>query len=256
MGKTRLARAAARRFVKAGRFADGVYFVPLAAIEQSTQVVTTIADAIDWSFGRNRPCRATHHRPAPQSRLSCARQRGADRGLPDLLPRLLRDMPQTTFLLTSRAVAVAVRTRTGDARPAIYSIEQHHDTGGGSFHGDRSACAPDFAPDSAELNRICGLVEGMPLALELAAGWVDTLSLPAIEAAIREDSGYFAYRFGRSSITAAQHARRFRDHLAAARLPPSNHYWRRVPVFAAASPARQQRPYAGDAPLAGAAGAS
>ena len=34
--------------------------------------------------------------------------------------------------------------------------------------------------DRPALHRICSHVEGMPLALELAAAWVDSLSLPAI----------------------------------------------------------------------------
>jgi predicted ATPase len=47
---------------------------------------------------------------------------------------------------------------------------------------------PDFAlqpGDTRDLTQICQLVDGMPLALELAAGWVDMLSLSDIAAEIR-----------------------------------------------------------------------
>ncbi|MCO5203802.1 MAG: AAA family ATPase [Anaerolineae bacterium] len=189
MGKTRLARAAARRFVKAGRFADGVYFVPLAAIEQSTQVVTTIADAIGLELSAEID---------PAEQLITALRRKAVclvldnveqiAGLPDLLPRLLRDMPQTTFLLTSR-VRLQLRSEYVLEMRGLPFIPSNSTTtpAAALFMETAQRVRPDFAPDSAELNRICGLVEGTPLALELAAGWVDTLSLPAIEAAIRED---------------------------------------------------------------------
>ena len=52
---------------------------------------------------------------------------------------------------------------------------------------------PDFALTEAELPhvvRICQLVEGMPLALELAAAWIPTLSCAEIAQEIPHDLGF------------------------------------------------------------------
>ena len=52
-----------------------------------------------------------------------------------------------------------------------------------------SRVRPDFellAEDLEDLTRICRLTAGMPLALELAAGWFDTLSLAHIAAEIEQ----------------------------------------------------------------------
>ena len=44
--------------------------------------------------------------------------------------------------------------------------------------------------DGTQLRRICRLVEGMPLAIELAATWIDTLSLTAIGDEIEQGVGF------------------------------------------------------------------
>ena len=54
---------------------------------------------------------------------------------------------------------------------------------------------PDFALTDAELPhvvRICQLVEGMPLAIELAAAWIATLSCAEIAQEIAQDLGFLA----------------------------------------------------------------
>jgi predicted ATPase len=54
---------------------------------------------------------------------------------------------------------------------------------------------PGFAPDADELAcivRICALVEGLPLAIELASPWVRMLAVAEIEAEIRESQKFLA----------------------------------------------------------------
>lgn len=53
---------------------------------------------------------------------------------------------------------------------------------------------PDFAPDAerASVVRICRLVEGMPLALELAAAWARTTSCASIAAEIERNLNFLA----------------------------------------------------------------
>ncbi len=57
---------------------------------------------------------------------------------------------------------------------------------------------PDFAPARDQLDavvRICRQLDGMPLAIELAAGWVDTLALPDIAAALERGLDLLATEF-------------------------------------------------------------
>ncbi|MBO0206220.1 hypothetical protein, partial [Vibrio alginolyticus] len=54
---------------------------------------------------------------------------------------------------------------------------------------------PGFAPDGAELDaarRICQLVEGMPLGLELAAAWAKVLPLSEIAREIEANQGFLS----------------------------------------------------------------
>lgn len=62
---------------------------------------------------------------------------------------------------------------------------------------------PDFdAPDSKEIIRICQITEGLPLALEMAASWVDTLSLAEVAAGLNRNLDFLIQD---AQQTAARH---------------------------------------------------
>ena len=78
----------------------------------------------------------------------------------------------------------------------------------------RFALSPEDLPVLLDL---CRQVDGLPLALELAASWADTLSLSDILAEARQSLGFLAGGVARRPRAAPQHPGRVRRLVAAAR---------------------------------------
>jgi predicted ATPase/DNA-binding CsgD family transcriptional regulator len=193
MGKTRLALEVAR--VHLSRFADGVYFVPLAPLSSAEHIVTTIAERVGLQF---------HDEAPPQAQLLgfFARKQMLlvldnfehllDGAL--LVTEILRAALQVKILVTSREKlnlsGETVFTLAGLGFPDWETPEDALEYDAvtlllQSAHRVR----PDFAlrsNDLAHLARICQLTAGMPLALVLAACWVNTLTLEQIAAEIKQ----------------------------------------------------------------------
>lgn len=186
MGKTRLAVAVANR--TAPSFADGVFFVSLAPIADADRVVFAIADAASLALDARHPplSQLTDHFANRQTLLVVD---NLEHLLPlTVLTDLLGAVPGLQILATSRE-RVAVRAervfelggmgwaRAGD--PAGLD-------GDGAVelfvNSARHAKADlDIEPaDEDQIRRICRLVGGMPLAIELAAGWSDLLGIADI----------------------------------------------------------------------------
>ncbi len=187
MGKTRLAVEAARTQI--GHFADGVFFVPLAPLGDAGDMVTAIAEHIGFSFyGEVSPA---------QQLLDFLRDRSLLLVL-DNFEHLLdgapfvADMAQAApgvqLLTTSRErlnlLGETVYVLRGLDFPDWQTSEriQAYDAVK-LFMQTAHRIHPGFelqAQDLPYLARICHLTGGMPLAIELAAGWLDTLSLERI----------------------------------------------------------------------------
>ncbi len=194
IGKTRLALAVAAGQVARPETWDGVYFVSLTPFDDAGALVPAIADAAGFSLQND-----------PRSTLE---------QLSDYLKSkaVLLVLDNFEHLLAGAAVVVDLLQTcprlkilaTSRERLNLYE-EQRYPLGGLDFPAEPDAGAltgypavalflhrarqgqPDLAPDPADLAcvaRICRLVEGMPLALELAASWITTLSLPEILAEI------------------------------------------------------------------------
>jgi predicted ATPase/DNA-binding winged helix-turn-helix (wHTH) protein/tetratricopeptide (TPR) repeat protein len=183
MGKTRLAVAVAER--TAGSFADGACFVPLAPVSDPERIVFAIADALSLSLDAH---------TSPMSQL-CDHLAGRQTllildNLEHVLPlALLTDLldaaPGLRILATSRE-RVAVRaerafelggmgwTPAGDGtRPDDQGAFELFANSARHARADLTL-DPD---DEEQVRRICRLVGGMPLAIELAAGWSDVLGI-------------------------------------------------------------------------------
>lgn len=200
MGKTRLALAAAHaeRTRLPRSFGDGVVFVDLAPIASSDFILSAVGAALD---------------------LDLAAQRGDDRSPAQKLVDFLRPrrlllildnfehlLPagSATPLPTMLAAAPGLKV-LATSRLRLNLREEHLYPLSGMSYAVRSAQAhaaeePDYAAaqlflaaarrlrpgfrllvsEVAVLAGICRQLEGMPLALELAASWVDALSLGSI----------------------------------------------------------------------------
>lgn len=194
VGKTRLALAAAERQlgrVAAGEipYADGVFFVALAGISTAAQLTSAVANGLGLIL-----------EPGPRSQrrqlLDYLRHRhlllmldNYDQLVDDvgLLADIVETAPFVTLVVTSRERLLLhfeqVLALDGLAVPAT---DESADAAGHDavelFLRAAQRAAPDFSPgpdDMARIVAICRLVEGLPLAIELAAAWIALLS-PAV----------------------------------------------------------------------------
>ncbi len=193
MGKTRLALEAAR--LQIGRYADGVIFVPLAPLRFANDIITAIAENIGFIFhGENAPA---------QQLIDFLRERTMLLVLDnfehlldgtELIADLMQVAPNVRIVTTSRE-RLNLRGETvyalrGLEFPTWETPEDALQYDAVSlFMLSAHRVRADFelqAHDLDYLARICRLTAGMPLGIELAAGWVDVLSLEQIATEIQK----------------------------------------------------------------------
>lgn len=185
VGKTRLAIAAATR---SERTCTGSAFVALAAVQDPALVLSTIAHVL----GVKEPADGQLHKAVTAS-LQTRRFLLVIDNFEHLLPAaqvvldLLTDCPELTILVTSRAplrLSVEQRciTQPLDLPPAGSDATS-------ASYGTFSAVAlfverahsqqPAFNPTGRDLEcvaEICRRLDGLPLAIELAAAWIRVLT--------------------------------------------------------------------------------
>jgi predicted ATPase/DNA-binding CsgD family transcriptional regulator len=195
VGKTRLALAAAQDV--ADRFADGVVFVDLAPLADSGLVATTVAAALGVTPNADQPVTdalVAHLRPAQLLLLldNCEHLLVA---VGDLVPTLLAGCPALQVLATSRA-ALHVR---GEQLLPVPPLEVPRagsaaDTVGAAPASDlflQRARAVDShfaltAQNAGAVAEVCRRLDGLPLAIELAAARSKVLSPAALLALLSQ----------------------------------------------------------------------
>lgn len=190
IGKTRLALQAAQHLIPA--FPDGVFMVPLAPVSDAAYLVSAIAAAIRLQFsGATEPKMQLLHHLRPKQMLLVLDNFEQLLDGADLLSELLRLAPQVALLVTSRE-----RLRLQE--------EWNYEMAGLPFPRQGQRPLPDelthygaiqlfaqcarradasfalTAADAPAVVRICQLVDGMPLALELAASWARAMTCAEI----------------------------------------------------------------------------
>jgi predicted ATPase/tetratricopeptide (TPR) repeat protein len=181
MGKTRLALAAAEQLASQAVFREGVAFADLTAIDTTDELDIALAAALGLPSDR--------HSPSPRSQVldylrtkqvllildNCEQIRDQ---LATLAVVLLDEAPEVTLLATSRE-------RLGLQAERVFLLDgmDAHDDGVALFIASARCAQPDFALDAHVrflVQAICARLSGMPLAIELAARWANTLSLTVI----------------------------------------------------------------------------
>ncbi len=200
MGKTRLAVEAAQQ--QSAHFPDGVYFVPCVAVPEAAALTDTLAAALGITY------RADGRAPAMQV-LDWLRTRRALLVIDNLehllpaTPRLLEILaaaPQVVLLTTCReplgVQAEDVVTVTGLPVPEAEQMAAAGDFPAVRLFADRAYRVDKqfhlTAGNVADVVRICRLVAGQPLALELAAAHTAMRSCAAIAAAIAADLDFLS----------------------------------------------------------------
>jgi predicted ATPase/DNA-binding CsgD family transcriptional regulator len=180
-GKTRLAWQIAAGL--ADRFPDGVRWVELAELTDGAAVADTVATAIGVLVEPVRgPLRSLTSHLASRRELVCVDN--AEHLLDDvarLAEALRRACPEVTLLVTSREPL-------GVPGEAVWRVPPLADEEAVSLFVERASLVrPDFTLDTAgeaAIRSIALQLDGIPLALELAAAWLRTLTPQQIEAGL------------------------------------------------------------------------
>jgi len=187
VGKTRLALAAADR-IRRSR-ADGAWFADLGPVEESRLVAATIASALGVDVGGGDALRVVV--AALAARRGLLVLDGCEhllRAAADTTEAILRSCPGIVILATSREPLRAEGERLhrlqplGAATPDVaITAERLAEYPASELFVERSRAALGvFEPsdaDAGEIVRICRWLDGIPLAIELAAPTLQAMTL-------------------------------------------------------------------------------
>jgi predicted ATPase/DNA-binding XRE family transcriptional regulator len=199
IGKTRLAIEAAAGQRK--RFSDGVYFVPLASSTSPQFIVPAIADVLGFMFsGQVDPKLQLLNYLGERSLLLVLDN--LEHLLEDvgLLAELLQQAPGVKLLVTSRE-RLNIRGEwlfdvQGLPVPPVNQVDWAEEYSAvGLFVQNARRVQAGFLLKGEErlaVSRICHLVEGMPLGIELAAAWVPVLTCGEIAREIERSLDFLA----------------------------------------------------------------
>lgn len=198
IGKTRLVQALAHR--RRDAYADGVWFVELAPVDDPTLVVSTIAGALD--------CAVASGEDALPSLVLALKDQSSLLVLDncehlltpaaDVVTRLHAAAPGVRMVVTSREPLHVGEEHVYRLPPLAVpadspSVDDALDYGAVELFVARSLAAdPAFAlrPDNtAAVIDICRRLDGIPLAIELAAARVPLLGLAAVRERLGEQLG-------------------------------------------------------------------
>jgi predicted ATPase len=171
-GKTRLALEAAR--ASADSFANGTCWVELAPLRDSEHVPGAIARALGVEIAPGKePVDALADALLARELLLVLDNAEHLRAAAPLYARLLARAPRLSVLVTSRAVLHL----SGEH---VYPVEPLAEPAAVALFTERAYAAdPRFQPsdqDEQAIRQICRRLDGLPLALELAAGRTRTLT--------------------------------------------------------------------------------
>ena len=187
MGKTRLSLEVARR--QLGHHHDGVYFVPLAALSPGNDVVTTVAEQIAFVLpGESRSLQQLLNYLKERSMLLVLDNFEHLLDAASVVTDIITNTPRTKILVTTRERLNAHGEHVYNLRGMVFPTwETPEDAleydAVKLFMQSANRVRADYELHTDDLDflaRICRLTAGMPLGIELAAGWVDVLSLEQI----------------------------------------------------------------------------
>jgi predicted ATPase/DNA-binding CsgD family transcriptional regulator len=197
-GKTRLAIEAAT--AAASAFPDGVHFVALQPVASPELIVPSIADALNVPLRRaDEPKQQLFGNLAARNTILILDNFEHLLPAAELLSKLLAAAPNVKILVTSRealklseewVVPVPGLSFPDDTSPA----DPHEYDAIRLFLERAGRINRRYSPekDWADIARICQLVRGMPLGVELAAAWVKVLPTSEIIAEIERSLDFLA----------------------------------------------------------------
>ena len=189
IGKTRLAIETAQRLIDTPRdhenFTEGIFFVPLQPVEATGGVISAIADATDFQFDGEAPPieQLIDYLRRKQLLLVLDNFEHLLAGA-ELVSGILARAPEVKILVTSREALklreewfhpIAGMRFSDDRRDGKQSVPDYDAVR--LFEQNARRAQPNFSLDKeqAHVLRICRLVDGIPLGIELAAAWLNVL---------------------------------------------------------------------------------
>jgi DNA-binding SARP family transcriptional activator len=192
-GKSRLALEAARGLLE--RFADGVYLVYLSPLTSPEAILPSVAEAVGLQIQPQKPLRAQVQDYLRQKELLLLLDgcEGLLEGVP-LVLEMLRAATDLKVLATSRVRLNAEEEQVyllgGLECPSLHDLESAANAAAVRlFSSGARRAHPGFELDPRSLPalaEICAEVEGMPLAILLAAAWVELFTPVEILAEMRK----------------------------------------------------------------------
>jgi predicted ATPase/class 3 adenylate cyclase len=201
-GKTRLSLQVASKLI--GEYPQGVWFVDLEKIESPDYLVPTLANTLQFSIDAHssnlEPRRQLLDYLGQQSLLMVMDNFEHLLDGAGLLTDILKASTETRFMVTSRE-------RLNLREEWIYPMSglRYPQNGNGSkveaysgltlFTERARQVEPSFVitkENMAAVSRICQLVDGLPLGIELAAAWVNVFTPEDIAAEIERDIDFLA----------------------------------------------------------------
>lgn len=195
MGKTRLALAAAEALLE--QFSDGGWFAPLAPLTSPEYIVPAIIEAVrcpmlaDERTPMERLCDFLRHK---QLLLILDNFEHLVEGAASIIG-ILQAAPGLKIIVTSRERLNLTSETVYSVGGLRYPVEAGQ-VNGGEYDAVRMFVEaarrtnPHFDAPSCDLADVCRLVQGMPLAIELAAAWTATRSAAEIAAEIARSADF------------------------------------------------------------------
>jgi predicted ATPase/class 3 adenylate cyclase len=189
MGKTRLSLEAAGQMIQ--MFPQGIYFVALDRITSADMIVQAVAEVLPISLASNED---------PKSRVVDYLR---DKAILLVMDNFEHVLDGATFVQDILKAGLHVRVLASSRAKlnlmgeTVFNIKgldvgdksSESDSAIQLFEQSARQTQPKFELNDAVLpavTRICRLVDGMPLAIVLAAAWIDTLSVDEIAAEIEK----------------------------------------------------------------------
>ena len=212
MGKTRLSLESVEKQLQ--NFHNGVYFVPLASLRSKESIVPTIADAVGFKFRSSNQTRGIQQKEGEsrQQKLQLLEYL-SDKNLllmidnfehildgAPIISEILRTAPNVQVLATSRErlnlqeeTVFRVEGMDFPQKRQLPDLDTKEYSAVKLFIQNARRVRPDFDLDDrdlAQVVQICEMVEGMPLAIVLAASWSEMLSLKEIVEEIKGSTDF------------------------------------------------------------------
>lgn len=200
VGKTRLALEVAQR--RRTLFGHGACFISLVGTSAAELIIPAIADGLGFAFSGTAELKRQlfHYLQEKHILLVLDNLEHLLDGI-QLLDELLERGPMVKILATSRE-QLNLRSEwrfevQGLPIPSIETKDLESNSAVALFVQRAQQVKLDFRPAAAELasiRGICQLVEGLPLGLELAAGWVGLLPVNEIAREIEQSTDFLTTR--------------------------------------------------------------